>query len=134
MPTRKVIVTPTTTSIASYVKKHAVYVKKLQKHTHQKNESVREADHNGHHIIVRTHYEIEVDGHRVMGHMGVTNDGQVHYHPLPNLSFTSAVDLVKQLIETFPDDFSTQGTGSMGGMKRKRERKKTKTKTGSTHH
>jgi hypothetical protein len=40
------------------------------------------------------------------------------------------VDLVKQLIDTFPDDFSTQSTGSMGGMKRKKK----KTKTGSTHH
>jgi hypothetical protein len=23
----------------------------------------------------------------------VTNDGQVHYHPVPNLSFDSALDL-----------------------------------------
>ena len=130
MPTRRVMVSPTTTSIASYVKKNAMHVKTSQKHAHQRNESVREADHKGHHIIVRTHYEIEVDGHMVMGHMGVTNDGQVHYHPLPNLSFTSAVDLVKQLIDTFPDDFSTQRTGSMGGMKMK----KTKTKKGHTHH
>ena len=128
MPTRKVMVAPTATSIASYVKKHAVYVKKLQKHKHQKIENIRKAEHKGHHIIVRTHYEIEVDGHMVMGHMGVTNDGHVHYHPLPNLSFASAIDLVKQLIDTFPDDFAKKGTGKMGGMKMK------KTKTGSTHH
>ena len=132
MPTRKVMITPTATSIASYVKKNAMHVKTSQKHTHQKSESVREADHKGHHIIVKTHYEIEVDGHMVMGHMGVTNDGQVHYHPLPNLSFTSAIDLVRQLIDTFPDDFATQGTGKMGGMKMKMKMKKTK--TGQSHH
>ena len=130
MPTRKVMVSPTTTSIASYVKKNAMHVKTSQKHTHQKNESVRQADHKGHHILVRTQYEIEVDEHMVRGHMGVTNDGHVHYHPLPNLSFTSAVDLVKQLIDTFPDDFSTKGTGSMGGMKMKQ----TKPKKGHTQH
>lgn len=130
MPTRRVMVSPTTTSIASYVKKNALHVKTSQTHVHQKSESTREADHKGHHIIVRTQYEIEVDGHKVRGHMGVTNDGHVHYHPLPNLSFTSAVDLVKQLIDTFPDDFATPSTGSMGG----RKMKKTKTKTGSTHH
>ena len=122
------MVAPTTTSIASYVKKNALHVKNLQKHKHQKSESIRKADHKGHHIIVRTRYEIEVDGQMVMGHMGVTNDGQVHYHPMPNSSFTSAVDLVKQLIDTFPDDFATKDTGWMGGMKMK------KTKTGHTHH
>ena len=115
MPTRRVMVAPTTKSIASYVKKNAIHVKKSQKPKHRMIESIREADHKGHHIIVRTHYKIEVDGHMVMGHMGVTNDGQVHYHPMPNLSFASAVDLVKQLIDTFPDDFSTKGTGTMGG-------------------
>ena len=127
MPTRIVMVSPTTKSIASYVKKNAIHVKKSQKHKHRKIESIREADHKGHHIIVRTHYKIEVDGQMVMGHMGVTNDGQVHYHPMPNLSFASAVDLVKQLIDTFPDDFSAKGTGKMGGIKMR-------TKTGHTHH
>lgn len=128
MPTRREMVSPTTKSIASYVKKNAMHVKKSQKHKHQKIESIREADYKGHHIIVRTHYEIEVDGQMVMGHMGVTNDGQVHYHPMPNWSFTSAVDLVKQLIDTFPDDFPTKGTDTMGGMTMN------KTKTGHTHH
>ena len=128
MPTRGEMLAPTTKSIASYVKKHATHIKKSQKHTHQKSESLREADHKGHHIIVRTHYEIEVDGQMLMGHMGVTTDGQVHYHPLPNLSFASAVDLVKQLIDTFPDDFATKGIRKKGRMRMK------KTKAGHPHH
>lgn len=78
-------------------------------------ESVREATYRGHEIVIRTSYHLEVDGVAVEGHMGVTNDGQVHYHPIPNLSFNSAVDLVKQLIDTFPDDFRTQPAGHLHG-------------------
>lgn len=68
-------------------------------------ESVREATYRGHAIVIRTTYGIEVDGQPIEGHMGVTNDGQVYYHGVPNVSFASAIDLVKQLIDTFPDDF-----------------------------
>jgi hypothetical protein len=117
MATKMVIMHPTARSIASYVKKNARHVKKAQRHEHQKTESVREANYKGHHIMVRTKYEIEVDGQMLMGHMGVTNDGQVHYHPVPNLSFASAVDLVKELINIFPDDFSARGTRNRHGMK-----------------
>ena len=97
---------PTVQSIASYVQKNASRVMHVQQHQHPVTDSVREADYRGHHIVVRTHYEIEVDGRAVTGHMGVTNDGNVHYHPVPNMSFASAIDLVKQLIDVFPDDFS----------------------------
>jgi hypothetical protein len=74
-------------------------------HTHGQLESLREADYKGRRITIRTTYHIEVDGKAVEGHLGVTNDGRVHYHAVPNLSFASAVDLVKQLIDTFPEDF-----------------------------
>ena len=76
-------------------------------------ESTREATYRGHHIVIRTTYHIEVDGMPIEGHLGVTNDGQVHYHAVPNLSFASAVDLVKQLIDTFPEDFEA-GTDPHG--------------------
>jgi hypothetical protein len=42
-----------------------------------------------------------------MAHLALTNDGQVQYHGLPNYSFDSAVDLVKKMIDVYPDDFST---------------------------
>jgi hypothetical protein len=123
MATRHLIARPTPQSIASYVKKNAARVKHAQRPMHGKMESVREADYQGHHIVIRTRYEIEVDGRMLMGHMGVTNDGQVHYHPVPNLSFASAVDLVKRLIDVFPDDFGKKGGGGMGGMPMGRGRK-----------
>ncbi len=91
-------------------------VKRTQKHRHEGTESVREADYAGHHIVIRTRYHIEVDGRMLMGHMGVTNDGNVHYHPVPNVAFPSAVELVKKLIDIFPRDFTKKGRGGMGGM------------------
>ena len=68
-------------------------------------ETVRNDDYRGHHIVIHTTYRIEVDDRPVTGHLGVTNDGRVHYHAVPNLSFPSAVDLVRRLIDTFPDEF-----------------------------
>jgi hypothetical protein len=79
-------------------------------------ETTREATYRGHHIVIRTTYQIEVDGKPLTGHMGVSDDGQVHYHAVPNIGFASAVDMVKQLVDTFPDDFDGQeGTHSHGG-------------------
>lgn len=74
-------------------------------------ESIREATYRGHHIVIRTSYHIEVDGAPLEGHLGVANDGQVHYHAIPNLRFVSTVDLVKQLIEAFPEDFQPRSGG-----------------------
>ena len=106
MPTKNPVTRPTAKSIASYVKKHAPKVGEIQGHHHAASETIREADYEGHHIVVRTTYRIEVDGTPVTGHMGVTDDGNVHYHPIPNMSFASALDMVKQLIDVFPDDFT----------------------------
>jgi hypothetical protein len=116
MRTRGSTASPTPQSIASYVSKNAKQVKRAQKHRHEGTDSVREADYAGHHIVIRTRYHIEVDGRMLMGHMGVTNDGNVHYHPVPNVAFPSAVDLVKKLIDIFPADFTKKGRGGMGGM------------------
>src|SRR5581483_7423088 len=77
----------------------------------QMMESVREATYGAHHIMVRTTYQIEVDGKPVQGHILLSNDGSVQYHGLPNYSFASAVDLVKQLIDAYPDDFPAPARG-----------------------
>jgi hypothetical protein len=69
-------------------------------------ETVRESTYRGHRIVVRTTYSITVDDVAIEGHLGVSNDGQVHYHAIPNLGFASAIELVKQLVDAFPDDFA----------------------------
>jgi hypothetical protein len=74
-------------------------------------ETVREATYRNHHIVVRTTYSITVDDVPIEGHLGVSDDGQVHYHAIPNLGFASAIDMAKAVIDTFPDDFG----GSYGG-------------------
>ncbi len=120
---RSLLPRPTPGSIARYVDKHASAVKAAQRQMHMA-ESVREADYKGHHIVIRTSYNITVDGVPITGHMGVTDDGRVHYHPVPNASFPSAIDMVKRIIDVFPDDFTRKGaTGrrsrgpGMGGMR-----------------
>jgi hypothetical protein len=61
-----------------------------------------------HEIVIRTTYEITIDGETFAAHVNVDNNGRVHYHGLPTRDFPSTVDLVKQVIDAFPDDFSGQ--------------------------
>ncbi len=76
------------------------------RHNHMTHRSsVRKATHEGHRIEIRTMYEVRVDGRRVSLPLSVDSEGRVTCHALPNYSFQSAVDLVKQVIATYPDDF-----------------------------
>jgi hypothetical protein len=72
-------------------------------------QSVRESEHAGHHIVIRTTYQVEIDGRVADLPLGVDNDGHVHCHSLPNYQFNSAIDMVKQVLDTFPRDFSKSG-------------------------
>ena len=73
---------------------------------------VREAEYRGHRIVVKTEYSLFVDDQPVTGHLTVGNDGQVHYHAMPNISFASAIDMVKQLIDAYPDEFPSPDDAS----------------------
>ena len=72
--------------------------------------AVRTVSHRGHEIVIRTTYEITVDGQPFEANVTVDNDGRVHYHGLPTRDFESTVDLVKKAVDYFPDDFGP-GTG-----------------------
>ncbi|MGH8897273.1 MAG: hypothetical protein ACRDZ4_09690 [Egibacteraceae bacterium] len=61
--------------------------------------SVREVTYKGHEIRIVTRYEITLDGRPIKGHMLVSNAGTVHYHGIPNQDFTSAIDVVKRLVD-----------------------------------
>lgn len=76
--------------------------------------SVRTATHNGHRIVVRTSYEIEVDGEPFTPHVVIDNDGRVHYHGLPTRDFESLVALVAKALDVFPEDFPA-GPPDSGG-------------------
>jgi len=77
--------------------------------------SVRTATHNGHEIVVKTTYEITVDGRPFPVPLTVDNGGRVHYHGLPTRDFGSTVDLVKKVVDEFPDEFEGEGEGDHGG-------------------
>lgn len=73
-------------------------------------ESVREAEYEGHTIVIKTTYQLEVDGRIFDVPLILDNAGNLQCHSLPNYQFGSAVDMVKQLIATFPDDFAPGAT------------------------
>jgi hypothetical protein len=70
---------------------------------------VREDDYRGHHVVITTTYEITVDGTPLPIHIGISNDGMAHAHGLPAYEFASLVDVIRALIEFFPDEFPPAG-------------------------
>jgi hypothetical protein len=69
--------------------------------------NVREASYRGHRITLHTTYRIEVDGRPLPIPVHVGNNGQIHYHGLPNFVFSSMIDLVERVIDAFPSDFDS---------------------------
>jgi hypothetical protein len=78
---------------------------------HGDHASVRSARYKGHTIEVHTTYRVLVDGQELDAHMSVNDDGNVHYHGLPNYSMASAMDLVRQVIDSFPQDYPPNEIG-----------------------
>lgn len=74
-------------------------------HHHGAMESTRCATHCGYEIVIKTCYEITVGGKPLSAHLMVNDDGSLNTHALPEYSFSSAVDVVKKIIEAFPDEF-----------------------------
>jgi hypothetical protein len=80
--------------------------------------TVRKDEYKGHKVEIKTTYEIKIDGKPFSGHMEVSSEGAVHYHPLPNYSWPSAVDMVRQVIDSFPREFNKKaGRGGSHGSK-----------------
>ena len=67
--------------------------------------SIRTANYKGFEIEIETNYKFKVDGKPLMIHAHVLDSGHVHSPALPNYGWTSAVEFVRQLIDSFPDDF-----------------------------
>ena len=83
---------------------------------HQGHGSVRTASHNGFEIEIETSYEFRVNGKPLPIHAHVLDNGYIHSPALPNYGWQSAVDFVRQLIDSFPEDFAAYE-------KRKRKKK-----------
>ncbi len=67
--------------------------------------SVREDEYKGHHIVVKTTYEVTVDGNPFHASLGVSMGGNVQYHGIPNVGFASAIELMRSVIDQFADEF-----------------------------
>ena len=80
-------------------------------HTMHGGQSVRTADHNGHQISLITTYRVEVDGKVLKVPLMVDDSGNVHCHSLPNYQFDSAIDMIKAVIDAFPEDFPPPRAG-----------------------
>jgi len=74
--------------------------------------SIRVAEHAGHAIRITTQYLIEIDGQTANLHLSVGNDGHLHCHTTPYETYVSAIDVVKTLIDRFPEAFNRASNGS----------------------
>lgn len=72
--------------------------------------SVRTFAHAGHQVRIQTTYQIEVDGAEVHLHAIVDNEGRLRCHTTPYESYPSATDLLRTLIDRFPQSFSDLGS------------------------
>ena len=94
---------------------HPDWVKKkfpeyMEPHGKHEATSVREMTHNGHNIKIITTYRVEVDGKPAGMHLSVDEDGQVYTHATPFVTYASAVDLMKEVMDAYPDAFSQSGS------------------------
>ena len=76
--------------------------------------SVRTAEHRGRKIEIKTTYEIKVDGRPVYVHAIVGDDGRLLCHSTPYVRYQSAIELVKTLLDRFPEAFA-EGDGGHEG-------------------
>jgi hypothetical protein len=73
--------------------------------------SMRMVEHHGYHIMLETTYRVTIDGKLLKAPLMVDDAGMVHCHSLPNYQFNSAVEMVKAIVDQFPDEFPPKGSG-----------------------
>lgn len=61
--------------------------------------SIRRDEHRGKKIEVHTTYKFYIDGKPIDIHASVMNDGKVHCHNLPQYAFSSAIRMMKSVID-----------------------------------
>lgn len=113
---------PDTSVLARYsptegAQSHPEWIKKkfptyIEPHGKHEATSVRELTHNGHTIRIITTYKVEVDGKPADMHLSVDEDGQVFTHATPFVTYASAVDLMKEVMDAYPDAFSEADAGA----------------------
>lgn len=121
---KKIIGRPDTSVLARYsptdgANSHPNWVKKqfptyIVPHGGHEAKAAREFAHRGHLVKIITTYRVEVDGHPIRAHLSVDEDGRVYTHATPFVTYASAIDLMKAVIDGYPDSFSSAGSGHGG--------------------
>ena len=121
---KKTIGRPDTSVLAHYsptdgANSHPDWVKTqfpayIAPHGGHEAKAVREFAHRGHLVKIITTYRVEVDGHPIRTHLSVDEDGRVYTHATPFVTYASAIDLMKAVIDGYPDFFSDPGGGHGG--------------------
>ena len=75
---------------------------KHQNHHHLLT-STRHLSHKGHQIAIKTTYEITIDGKKLLTHAMVDKEGRLWCHAMPYISFASANEMVKNIIDRYWD-------------------------------
>lgn len=81
---------------------------------HHETTVVREFAHDGHAVKIFTTYRVEVDGQPVQAHLSVDEDGRVYTHATPFDTYASAIDLMKAVLDAYPESFKELGKGQGG--------------------
>jgi hypothetical protein len=83
----------------------------IEPHAPHETTVVREFMHAGHTVKIITTYRVEVDGKPIQAHLSVDEDGRVFTHATPFVTYDSAVELMKAVVDTYPDAFSEVADG-----------------------
>lgn len=81
----------------------------IASHAGHDSTAVREFSHAGHVVKIITTYRVEVDGRPVQAHLSVDEDGRVYTHATPFVTYSSAVDLMKSVVDAYPTAFADAG-------------------------
>lgn len=82
----------------------------MDPHSGHEATAIREFSHAGHTVRVYTTYRVEVDDKPIRAHLSVDEDGQVYTHATPFVTYASAIDLMKAVINAYPASFEDSGS------------------------
>lgn len=74
---------------------------------------IRTARHGKFKIEIATRYAVQVNGRKVPMVIEVGPDGSVSCHDIPHYITASAVDLVKAVIDAYPERFASSAKGKV---------------------
>jgi hypothetical protein len=131
---------PTKLKLAATPKSMGAYLKKTAAASEHSMHSpaIRTTEYHGHEISIETVYRVQIDGKTVKMPLMVDDAGTVHCHSLPNYQFQSALDMVKAIVDVFPNALpkskkpgSTSGHHAHAAMSAKGTKSSTKNVKGS---